>query len=278
MSFWGVLLALLWDQVSPLFRPAQMERLFGRYTDWLWNRVNAGTRAHGLLAWVVAVLPVALLAAMLAAVLTDLAWLLGLAWSALVLYRCLGMRQAVDQVRDLAAALNAGDVARARDRLAGLGVAADPAEPESIRLALERMLQLALERMFGVLFWFVVLGVFGALAYALTRMLAARWQGHDEFHAVITQIAYLMDWLPARLLAFSFAIVGNFEEAMVAWRSRVADGDAFNEGVVRAAGLGALGIEQDGITPAHLEGVAGLINRAELLWLGVLGLLWLGSL
>jgi hypothetical protein len=72
--------------------------------------------------------------------------------------------------------------------------------------------------------------------------------------------------------------VGNFEEAMVAWRSRAADDTAYNEGVLRAAGLGALGLDGEAPGPEYVAGVASLLNRAVLLWLGVLGLFWLGGL
>lgn len=279
MTFWATLLALLWDQVSPLFRPSQPERLFGRYADWVHDHVNAGTHAHGLLAWSVAALAPALAAALVGIWLRDVAWLLGLAWSAAVLYRCLGFRQVVDGARALTAALGADDPARARDHLAVLGLVVDPADVSGnlVRPAMDRLFQLGLTRLFGVLFWFALLGVFGALAYALTHLLAERWRSEADFHAAIAEVVPVLDWLPARLMALSFAMVGNFEQAMTAWRSRVGEDDLYNEGVVRAAGLGALGLDQETPGPEYVSGVASLLNRSVLLWLGLLGLLWLGG-
>jgi adenosylcobinamide-phosphate synthase len=280
MTFWGVLLALAWDQMAPLFRPAQAERLYGRYADWVHEHVNAGTRGHGGLAWAAAALAPALAAGLAGLWLASVAELLGLAWAAAVLYRCLGLRQMVDLARAISAALAAGEGERARARLADLGGScADDAAPEAVvRAAMDRLFRLGLERLFGVLFWFILLGPFGAIGYALTALLAERWQGDSDFHAAIGQIMPLLDWAPARLAAFSFAIVGNFEEAMVGWRQRVAGGDSLNEGVVRAAGLGALGLDGDTAGPEYVAGVASLYQRALLLWLGVLGLFWLGGL
>ncbi|NTV94443.1 MAG: regulatory signaling modulator protein AmpE [Thiobacillus sp.] len=278
MTLWGALLALAWEQVAPLFRPSQLERLYGSYADWLYPRVNAGTRGHGLLAWALAALAPALAVGLVGGWLAELFWPLGLAWSALVLYRCLGFRQPFDQARAVTDALMSGDPGRARDKLAALGGEAGP-EPEDVaHAAIGRLFQLALERLFGVLLWFILLGPFGAAAYALTRLLAERWRGEVDFHAAIAQVVSLLDWLPARLMALSFAVVGNFEEAMVAWRSRVAVADPYNEGVVRAAGLGALGLDGEAAGPEYVAGTVGLLNRAVLLWLGVLGLLWLGGL
>lgn len=271
MSFWATLLALAWDQVAPLFRPCQLERLFGRYADWLHDRVNAGSRDHGLLAWALAALLPALAAGLLGHWLANLAWPLGLAWSAAVLYRCLGQRQLVDRARTLAAALAAGDQARVAAPLAALGLAPGAADP--VRPAMERLLGLA-ARLFGVLFWFLLLGPFGAVAYALSHLLAERWRGEDDFHAAVARVVPLLDWLPTRLLVLGFAVVGNFEEAMLAWR---ADGREGSDAVV-AAGLGALGLGAETPAPEYVAAVASLVNRVVLLWLGLLGLFWLGGL
>lgn len=280
MSFWGVLLALAWDQVAPLFRPSQLERLHSRYADWVHDHFNAGTHAHGALAWAAAALVPALGIGLVGLWLDGLARLLGLAWSAAVLYRCLGFRQVVDLARGLSEALVAVDLGRARERLLDLGLAPGPDATSAtlVRLAMDRVFRLALERLFGVLFWFVLFGAFGAVAYALTRSLAERWQGESDFHAAIAQIVPVLDWAPARLAAFSFAIVGNFEEAMVAWRARAIEEEPYNEGVMRAAGFGALGLDGEPPGPEYVAGAASLLNRAVLLWLGVLGLFWLGGL
>jgi len=280
MTFWGVLLALAWDQMAPLFRPCQLERLYGRYADWVHEHVNAGTRAHGGLAWAAAALVPALVAGLVGLWLSDLVPLLGLAWAAAVLYRCLGFRQMVDLARGIAEALTAGELERARERLAALGGTCAPdAQAEAVvQAAVDRLFRLGLERLFGVLFWFILLGPFGAVAYTLTTLLSPRWRGDSDFHAAVGQILPLLDWAPARLAVFSFAIVGNFEEAMVAWRLRVSGQDPYNEGVVKAAGLGALGLDGEPVEPEYVAGVASLYRRALLLWLGVLGLFWLGGL
>lgn len=279
MTFWAALLAMAWEQVAPLFRPSQLERLYAAYADWLHERVNAGTRGHGMLAWALLALLPALAVALIGGWLAGLFWPLGLAWSALVLYRGMGFRQHFDQARALTDALMNGDAVRARDKLAELGGPAPVGEADLVRGAMARLFQVAEARLFGVLFWFAVLGAFGAALYALSRLAGERWQGDSEFHAAIAQVVFLLDWLPARVLALSFAIVGNFEEAMVAWRASVGpDAGSANQDVVYAAGLGALGLDEDEPGPEFVAGTVGLLNRAALLWLGVLGLLWLGGL
>lgn len=274
MIFWGALLALAWEWMAPLFRPSQAERLFDRYADWVHDHFNAGTQGHGWLAWLAAVLAPALLVAGLGAGLGELAWPLALAWSAAVLYQCLGFRQPFQSAQQYAERFAAGDAARAEELAAGLGVAGGGA---AFRPVLTALFRLGLARLVGVLFWFVVLGPFGAVVYALTLRLAERWSGEDDFHAVVARIRPVLDWLPARLLAFSFAIVGNFEDALVGWRSREADAEGGHAGV-EAAGLGALGLGRVDPEVGVIGPVAALFNRVIVLWLGVLGLFWLGGL
>lgn len=297
MTFWSVLFAVLWDRWSPLHRPSQFERLFLRYADWAHVRCNAGTEAHGWLAWALAALLPAILAAAGGALAGSVATLLGLAWAAAVLYFCLGFRQVAEALLALAEALRGGDPVRVRERLAALGCAAPAAEEaaaeaegraadetarrhsaEVARLAIEEGLRRSLDRLFGVVFWFIVLGAFGAVLYALTRLLGDRWRGDAPFHTAVAGIVELLDWLPARLLAFSFAVVGNFDDAMLGWRGRLDSRLPGNEAVVVAAGFGALGLNDITAGPEYLPGVVSLVARCVVLWLAVLGLLWLGGL
>lgn len=280
MTFLGALLALLWDQLNPLYRPSQFDRLFGRYADWLLPHFNAGTRKHGLLAWVVAALLPAFLAGLAGALLSEVAVLLGMAWSALVLYQCMGFRQLVLLAEEVKDALLAGDEPRARARLRALGLAEAETVPagELNRRAVEHILQAGLGRVFGVLFWFMLFGPFGTVAYALSVPLAARWSGDTDFHASSDQIVAVLDWLPTRLLALSFAIVGNFEEAMLRWRSLNTGESYGNVEVLLASGFGALGLADDAPDADYVSGAAALLKRTALVWLAVLGLLWLGGM
>jgi adenosylcobinamide-phosphate synthase len=110
-----------------------------------------------------------------------------------------------------------------------------------------------------------------------------------------------IDWLPARLTAVAFAVVGNFEEAIDCWRNHAQRFPDDNDGVVLAATAGALNVrlggealraehapdagDQDsestpGRTPemAHLPSVVGLIWRSVVLWMVLLALLTLARL
>ncbi|MGD8430465.1 MAG: regulatory signaling modulator protein AmpE, partial [Ectothiorhodospiraceae bacterium] len=79
------------------------------------------------------------------------------------------------------------------------------------------------ERLFGALFWFLILGPVGALAYRLTAL--ARDFGGCHANAgpgycdAANGAFWLVSWIPARLTAASFAVAGSFSHCIEAWRS-----------------------------------------------------------
>ncbi len=299
MTLFSILAALVWDFWRPLKDPSQPLSLLERYVDWLLQHVNAGLARHGMLAWAAGALAPALAAALVGTLLGSQLGLLEWAWNVVVLYFCLGFRQFGQAVEEVVGHLRRGELEAARTHLMTWrpGTAQAMNANELARSGIEQVLILSLTRLFGVLFWFALLGVFGALLYRLNGLCRERWQSEPVFCACPRTMAHYLDWLPARALAFSFAIVGNFEDALYCWRNQAGTWGERNEGVLLAAGAGALGVRLGGpltlpggelLRPElgrgeaadadYLEGALGIVLRAVLLWLAVLGLIWLGGL
>ena len=120
--------------------------------------------------------------------------------------------------------------------------------------------------------------------------------------AVLRALLAALDWIPVRLTALSFAIVGDFEDAVACWRSQAArwaaqEGGAA-AGILLAAGGGALGVQLGGVLPTLtgdpdvrpdlgvgepvepevLPSAVGLVWRALVLWLLLILLLTLANL
>jgi adenosylcobinamide-phosphate synthase len=105
-----------------------------------------------------------------------------------------------------------------------------------------------------------------------------------------------LDWLSTRATALSFAVVGNFEDAIENWRLRASVDPDDNDGVVVAATAGALGLQLGGAALAeisatsgnaelgaepqvhHLNSVVGLVWRTVVMWFVLLTLLSLARL
>jgi adenosylcobinamide-phosphate synthase len=102
-------------------------------------------------------------------------------------------------------------------------------------------------QMFGVLLWFVLLaplGPVGAVLFRAASILSRRWVGTRGLFCVFAQRAFhLINWLSARLTALTYAVAGNFEDAMYCWRTQANIWPEAEEGVVLAAGAGAMGVK-----------------------------------
>lgn len=252
MSLISIVLALLIEQARPL-TVRYVENWLGTWSQWLESRFNAGERRHGVAAWMVgAALPAAaLLVAYVLAVWSN--WLLTLILGVGVLYLTMGFRQFSHHFTDIHLALRVGEVQKARQLLAAWrgGDAERLSSGEVARLAIEEALLASHRHVFAPLFWFVVLGPAGALLYRLARHFAQAWNGRGspiqgaelgEFGDFARRAFAAIDWLPVRLTAASFAVVGNFEDAVYCWRSQAGRWPNEADGILLAAGAGALGV------------------------------------
>jgi len=164
---------------------------------------------------------------------------------------------------------------------------------EVIRLAIEEALLASHRHVFGVLLWFVILpGPSGAILYRLAAYLAGRWKPLLGFGEFAQRIFYYLDWPAVRLTAASFAVVGDFEDAIYCWRTQARTWLDENRGVVLAAGAGAMGVrlgmpvqEIEGADPRpelgvgepadgpFLDSAVGLVWRALVVWVFALGVI-----
>lgn len=173
----------------------------------------------------------------------------------LVLYFALGLRSLHDHARPVADALRAGNEAEARERVS-LMVSRDSAALDITRAATESVLENGNDGVFGALFWFAVAGAPGALLYRLANTLDAMWGYRNErylhFGWAAARLDDVLNYLPARLTALTYTILGRTRSALVCWRSQAPSWDSPNAGPVMAAGAGALGVVIGG--PARYAG------------------------
>jgi len=242
----------------------------------------------------------------------------------------LGFRQFSHHFTGIRDALEEGDEALARSLLAHWKHidAANLPRSEIVRHVIEHSVIAAHRHVFGVLAWFSILaavglGPAGAVFYRMSEFVARYW-AHKGAGALQPASAHvkdasqrawaLIDWLPARITALGFAVVGSFEEAIDCWRN---DAERFpneNDGVILAATSGAVNVRLGGGVlrseavldplqraqagesvigalptdggstpgrepePAHLRSVVGLVWRSVVMWLVLLALLTLARL
>src|SRR5438445_13619902 len=255
MGVIAIIAALLIEQWRPLGDRKSVNEARGAWAGWLEQSFNGGERRHGIVAWLVAVIPAAAGGAVLHALFYALHPLLALAFNIAALYVTLGFRQFSHHFTAIQLALKAGEIERARlllDEWRGASGVVRTRE-EVIRLAIEEALLASHRHVFGVLLWYVLLpGPSGAILYRLAAFLAARWQGLGAFGRFAQQAFYVLDWPAVRLTAAAFAVVGDFEDAVYCWRTQAPGWPDPNAGVVIAGGAGAMGVS---LRPTVLKAV-----------------------
>ena len=230
---------------------------FGRLADRLEQRFNAGGRgwrSHGVTAWFLAVIPLTLLA-------TLLSWLPYIGWivEILALYCALGLRSLGEHITPVADALRRDDLIEARLRV-GYLVSRETAELDGTavaRAATESVLENGSDAVFAALFWFVVAGAPGVVLYRLSNTLDAMWGYRNErferFGWAAARIDDVLNYIPARLVALTYALLGKTRLALKCWRTQAPAWDSPNAGPVMASGAGALGVELGGTATYHGE-------------------------
>jgi cobalamin biosynthesis protein CobD/CbiB len=217
--------------------------------------------------------------------------LLALAFSVAVLYLTLGFRQFSHHFTTIQLAIKSGDIDRARAEIEAWRGASGVvrSREEVIRMAIEHALLASHRHVFGVLLWYVVLGPAGAVLYRFAAYLAARWKGLGPFGEFAQRAFHVLEWPAVRLTAASFAVVGDFEDAVYCWRTQARSWFDPDVGVVLAAGAGAMGVrlgmpvqDLDGVRPRpelgvgepadgpFLDSTVGLVWRALVVWIFVL--------
>lgn len=319
MSFFSILLALVIEQARPLNPVNFIYTHVERWLSWVARTFDAGVRHQAWITWGITVLGPALLAMLVHWGLEfGAGWIFAVVWNVALLYVTLGFRQFSHHFTAIREALEEGNESKARELLAEwqqVQVGQIP-RSEIVRHVIEYSMIAAHRHVFGVFFWYALLSIFGlgpvgAVVYRLTELAQRRWQApmehgfamSESLRSVAASAWLAMDWLPSRMTALGFAIVGSFEDAMDGWRNHAQNFPEDNDGVILAATAGAINIRLGGDTlkasnddqvtdkseggsstpgrvpeVAHFAQVVGLVWRTVIMWLVLVALLTMANL
>jgi adenosylcobinamide-phosphate synthase len=250
--------ALLLDRLlgeTPRFHPLVG---FGNFAAWIEQRLNTTPlsalrqRVHGVLAWIIAIAPWLAI--------TCLLWqqeFFRPFLSVIILYFAIGMQSLGEHASRIQQALQAGDLALARLRVGEI-VSRDTAAMQAedvARAGVESVLENGSDAVFAALFWFVVAGAPGVLLYRLANTLDAMWGYRTPRYFYFGWAAARLDdglnFIPARLTAFTYALLGRTRLALRCWQQQAALWDSPNAGPVMASGAGSLNVKLGGAANYH---------------------------
>jgi AmpE protein len=296
MSVLALLLALALERgLTHLFHLREPRWLDG-YFDRVSRVVAASPRGiaalAALLALALPVLPVAVADRALGGHLFGLPQL---ALAVLILLLSFGPRDLRDEVDDYVDALGRGDRDGA-DRLAKELLEGDAAGRGSGRREAveEAVFVQANNRIFGVIFWFMLLGPAGAWLFRVSDLMrrraafeAARPSDMPRATGSAPALVHgLLAWIPARLAALSYAFAGGFEDAIGNWRSAVDHASRGlldrTEDLLARVGKGSLqpslaGVAPDALDAETAQGAWRIVARSAWIWLAVIALLVLAG-
>lgn len=286
--------AVLLDRL--LGEPRRWHPLVG--FGWLANHIESHfnqpatptiSRLAGLLAWLLLLAPLACISYLLADYMII---------NIMLLYFAIGARSLMQHAEQIYTPLSQHHIADARHTVS-LIVSRDTSQLNETEIAtagVESILENGNDAIFGAIFWFILLGGIGALIFRLANTLDAMWGYRTSrflyFGWAAARLDDLLNLIPARLTALTYAVCGHTASAISCWNTQARTWYSPNAGPVMSAGAGALQVRLGGTASyhgqakhrpvlglgdaanhTHIHAAIHLVKRSLILWCVVIVLL-----
>jgi membrane protein required for beta-lactamase induction len=252
-------------------------RWFEQYSQWMINHLP-GLTNQGASLIVILLFPIIIVAALIQNGLDDLFFgLFSLLFSLAVFIYSLGPGDLNREVDDYLAAREAGDDEQARQTASTILKRPASASPDQQSVeVMHAILSQSNDRIFSVIFWFLLLGPLGALVFRLTSYTMQTTRNNTLGNAA-RKLQAVLAWAPAHLVAGGYALTGNYEGASQGFREKVKQDNLSecNHLTLITAGLGALKDCEPGEETACIRATRGLVLRTLVVWVAVIALLTL---
>jgi AmpE protein len=238
-----------------------------RRMRWLDRIIDFGFRQADRLSTWPAIIPVVLLAVVLVLPVFAVIWFLGgtlagftyLLLAVVVLFFSLGPRDVGEEVGEYCRALEGDEPEQVHNAAKAIVEGEVPEDARERTSCVEAAVCVqANNRLFAVVFWFMLLGPLAAWAYRVTDLIrrravfnATRHEQADSNSAGIRDAAEMLHgwlaWIPARLTAVGYAAAGHMDDALAALRAPTEDREATtserSENLLARVGIAALALQ-----------------------------------
>ena len=248
-----VVMALILDRLfgEPQYHPLI---IFGHCANWIEQRLNRNhSRLRGAIATLIVILPPVAVVAWLQWINRD-SIIISSVLSIGILYFSIGWQSMKEHAFAVVDPLQSNDMSEARSQLSMI-VSRDTDimnEQQIVGSTLESVLENSNDCLFASIFWSILLGPFAVLLHRLVNTLDAMWGYKNQqfrfFGTFPARLDDVLGYLPARLTAATFSIIGCTRGAVQSWRSQAPVHKSPNGGVVMSSGAGALNIQFGGPT------------------------------
>lgn len=284
-----ILVALGLQRYLDAMAPAAIPAWFNRYLRVMQKFVNKIGLGSNVVGVIILVLPIVLIIGLIDILCSG--FLFGLfkfIWGLFILWYCLDARDLKARLNSYFLALSKNDnliaTAEARQFAVSEILSENPAQNEVARAVTNEVFWHSAVRLFGILFWFIMLGPMAAAAYYLVIVIReAAVSGNSEYTEFLRPASQLCDvigWIPTRFIALAYALVGHFVSSFNYLRKVILTGISKTREIAINSGLAALGIEHIDVIHADAEenlAAINLVNRAIVLWIVIVAIFTLGG-
>ena len=225
------------------------------------NQISQQNRINGLIAALLCIVPITWLVYSL-----DSDGIIGFVLEVVILYFAIGLNSLKQHAQDVLTPLMGRQYEQARQALSKI-VSRDTQDMDEeaiCRATTESVLENGNDAVFATIFWFVIAGAPGVIVFRLSNTLDAMWgyktDRYNNFGYFIAKFDDILNYIPARLTALTYAMMGNWNAAIRCWSAQGSLWESKNAGSVMAAGAGALDVQLGGADQYHGE----LKNRPDL--------------
>lgn len=292
MTLIALALGLILERLATTLLHLRELRWFDRYYDLGIRRISDWPRwaiyVGLLLVLALPALPVLIVSWSLlepGAFVWDVAYL---SFAVLIVFFCLGPRDLNSEVDEYCHARDRGDDEAADRVLVEMSEAHHPGGSD-IEIVEEAIFVQSNNRIFGVIFWFVVLGPVGAWIFRVSDLLRRRVvfeqlrddDSNRDVLVAIEAIYGILKWIPARLAMLGYALSGSFDDAMNAWRSEIPAADVpideRNDVLIARVGRAAMTgyLDEPPNSSAAAQNSMRIVSRTVFIWVSVIALLTL---
>ncbi|MCK5697998.1 MAG: regulatory signaling modulator protein AmpE [Gammaproteobacteria bacterium] len=232
-------------------------------------------RINGLIALIVCIVPIWWLSQLIIP-----EGLIGYLFEGAILYVALSFNHIKNYVQHITHALETNNLVQARYHLSMISHqdVRQMDDNEICRTTTESILEQGNNALLAVFFWFIVTGISGVIIYTITRLLNGLWDQktprYHNFSFFIVKFYYLLNFIPARLSALTYALMGNWHNAIQSQLQQGVLWEIPNDVVLITSGMGALDLSMtQNIQIKDIMQAYSLLERSTLFWLAIVAML-----
>jgi len=273
MALISIILGILLDRNWTGLKQWQQFSWFSKFSQFVLDKTgehlhNPTLRYLSILA--IPVLVIMLLQEMTASWLSPVSFLFAL----IVFIYCLGSLEIEQTLEQFIKAIKDKDSATTQTLFEEITSESKIDEETMLDDVMQSSMNSIIERLFGIIFWFAILGPVGAIIYRLSQELKTLYSTDPILGKSCERMLYLLNWLPVRFLTISFAITGHFEGALAAYHENK-ETDRTQKYLLIDICHGALEGNDTQEQGSYLSAFRGLVLRSLIVWLTCIALLTL---